>query len=505
MRLTRRAALSTILGTVAAALVAASAAAAGPAKAPVPLPRAERQAVGDRVFATPRTPAGISGWMAVDLDSGEVLDARNPDHAFAPASVAKLPTAFYALDRLGAGHRFETRLMATGPAEGGALRGDLVLAGGGDPELDTDALVPLVRALKERGVARITGRVVVDGTAGVQKPTIDPSQPIDAAYNPALSGLALNFNRVRLKWSTRGKDPSLRVSAAALRHDPEVRGVRVALAGAPDAPLFTHALEAGAEVWHVRAANLRGTGARWLPVRRPEVYAGEVLATLAREQGVALGPVAAAPAPAGAEVLARTESRALDEIVRSMLRYSTNLTAEMVGQAATRAGGMRPGSLAASAAAMGDWAAGVAGFPAGDPGFRLANHSGLSEDSRLSPRRMVALLVAMARRQPGQGTRYARLPGGWIDLMNDYSVAAEGIDIDYDRLQIAAKTGTMDYVRGLAGYIATPSGRRLAFAVFSNDLDRRRPGTRRIDRRWMAHARVFERALLRNWVLATGG
>ncbi len=365
--------------------------------------------------------------------------------------------------------------------------------------------MPLALALKERGVTRVTGRLVVDGSAALRKPTIDPTQPIDAAYNPALSGLALNFNRVRLQWNTHGNEPRLRVSALALRHDPEVRGVRVTVAGRKDAPLFAHALEPGAEVWHVRAAGVRGKGARWLPVRRPERYAGEVFSTLAAEQGVSLGPTVEGVAPPGAEVLARAESRALKPMIASMLRHSTNLTAEMVGQAATRAGGVRPGSLADSAAAMGDWAARLAGFPPGDPGFRLANHSGLSERSRLSPRRMVELLVALARRQPGQGTHYRKLPGGVIDLLRDYNVAAKRVDIDYRALEIAAKTGTMDYVRGLAGYIGTPSGRRLAFAVFSNDLEKREPGVRHIDRHWMARARAFERALVRNWVLATGG
>jgi D-alanyl-D-alanine carboxypeptidase/D-alanyl-D-alanine-endopeptidase (penicillin-binding protein 4) len=84
-------------------------------------------------------------------------------------------------------------------------------------------------------------------------------------------------------------------------------------------------------------------------------------------------------------------------------------------------------------------------------------------------------------------------------------VAAKSIPLDYRHLDIVAKTGTMDYVRGLAGYIATPSGRRLAFAIFSNDLDRRVPGVQRINRRWMARARVFERSLIRNWVLALEG
>ncbi len=145
------------------------------------------------------------------------------------------------------------------------------------------------------------------------------------------------------------------------------------------------------------------------------------------------------------------------------------------------------------------------GFAPGDPGFRLTNHSGLSTDSRVSPRRFVEVLAAMARRQPERSKRHPRLPGGITDLLRDYNVAARSIALDYRHLDIAAKTGTMDYVRGLAGYIATPSGRRLAFAIFSNDLDRRVEGAQRIDRRWMARARVFERALIRNWVLALEG
>lgn len=506
MRLTRRGVLGSFVGAV-CALSAGNVPAVEWLKAPQPVPRPARAAASavPSLPPLPGAPSGITGWMAVDLDTGALIDARQPDHAFAPASVAKLPTAFYALERLGPGHRFETRLLATGPVAGGTLRGDLVLAGGGDPEFDSDALAELVAELRRQGITRVAGRLLVDGSAGLRVPAIDPAQPVDAAYNPALSGLSLNFNRVRLKWSAGGEGPALRVSARALRHDPEVTGVRVALAGAGDAPVFSHALEGGSEVWRVRAADMRGKGERWLPVRRPELYAGEVLATLAAAEGIALGPAVEGPVPPGARLIARTESRELRPMLASMLRYSTNLTAELVGQAASRAGGAQPGSLAASGAAMGAWAAAAAGFPAGDPGFRLANHSGLSEDSRVSPRRMVKLLAAMAARQPGPGVRYERLPGGAIDLLEDYNVAAKGIDIDFRRLDIAAKTGTMDYVRGLAGYIVTPSGRRLAFAVFSNDLERRQPGVRHIDKRWMARARAFERALVRSWVLALEG
>ena len=85
---------------------------------------------------------------------------------------------------------FATRVLATGPVGGGVVQGDLVLAGGGDPALDTDALAGLVRALAERGVHRgrpggswwRTGRCRAVAE-------IDGDQPADAAYNPSISGV----------------------------------------------------------------------------------------------------------------------------------------------------------------------------------------------------------------------------------------------------------------------------------------------------------------------------
>jgi D-alanyl-D-alanine carboxypeptidase/D-alanyl-D-alanine-endopeptidase (penicillin-binding protein 4) len=70
---------------------------------------------------------------------------------------------------------------------------------------------------------------------------------------------------------------------------------------------------------------------------------------------------------------------------------------------------------------------------------------------------------------------------------------------------VVGKTGTLDFVRGLAGYAATPSGRRLVYAWFANDLARRE-ATRGMGRRppgalsWRNRAQALERALLRGWV-----
>ena len=448
---------------------------------------------------------GQSGWMLLDLDTGTVLDGHNADAGFVPASVAKLPTAAFALELLGADHRFETRILATGPVAGGVLEGDLVLAGGGDPELDTDALGVLADDLAARGLSRVSGRFLVDSTALAQLEAIDPGQNVAAAYNPAVSGLNLNFNRVHLKWDRRGKRREIALEAHAERLSPPVESVQVVVTPEARGPIFRYSREGEFEVWHVARRALRGKAARWLPVRDPTAYAGDVFRGLAGARELVLGPSSAGSAAADAELLAHHRSRPLSDILRGMLRHSTNLTAEVAGLAASRAAGAAAPDLAGSARVMNIWAAGAADFPQDDPGFQMANHSGLSTASRLSPRRMVELLAAIARRAPVPGRAHPRLPGPMAGLLADYNVAARRAELAYDRLDVVAKTGTLNYARGLAGYIATPGGRRLAFAVFSNDLARRGAGPQRVNRRWMNRARGFERALIRNWVRLADG
>ncbi|MEM7188841.1 MAG: D-alanyl-D-alanine carboxypeptidase/D-alanyl-D-alanine-endopeptidase [Pseudomonadota bacterium] len=449
--------------------------------------------------------SGRTGWMLIDLDTGQVLDAHNADIAFAPASVAKLPTAAFALDALGPTHRFETQVLATAPVAGGRIDGDLILRGGGDPELDTDALADLAASLRAKGLSRISGQLIADGTAITQVAEIDRDQAADASYNASVSGLNLNFNRVHVKWDARKGKGTLSVEAEAERLSPQVDVVRVAVAPAKGRPLFSLTTAGGRESWVMAQEAYRGRAARWLPVKRPEPYAGEVFRTVARSAGVNLPAPTIGQAPEGATLLTVQRSRPLGDILRRMLRYSTNVTAEVTGAAATRAVGVEAPTLAHSADIMNAWAASVAGFPIGDPGFRFENHSGLSTESRVSPRRMVELLAALGRRSADPGARHGRLPGGIAGYLRVHNVAAKDVPLDYDRLSVVAKTGTMNFIRGLAGYIATPRGKRLAFAIFSNDLARRAPGGQRVNRRWMGRAKGLERALIRSWVMRVDG
>ena len=128
-------------------LLGAAAALAAPA-----LPRRTWAAASAASIASILDASGlgaVSGFAVADLDAGELIEGHDADVGRPPASVAKVVTTLYALDALGPGYRFRTRLLAAGPIEGGTLRGDLVLEGGGDPVLDTDRLGRLVAALKD--------------------------------------------------------------------------------------------------------------------------------------------------------------------------------------------------------------------------------------------------------------------------------------------------------------------------------------------------------------------
>jgi D-alanyl-D-alanine carboxypeptidase/D-alanyl-D-alanine-endopeptidase (penicillin-binding protein 4) len=132
-------------------------------------------------------------------------------------------------------------------------------------------------------------------------------------------------------------------------------------------------------------------GGRWLPVRRPPAYLAEVFQMQARVHGITLGtPVFSESAPPDARVLVEHESAPLEVILRGMMRWSTNLTAEVVGLSATQAGGVRPTTLAESGDEMAAWMRDRLGARQA----RFVDHSGLGVAAGCRPNDMTRALVA---------------------------------------------------------------------------------------------------------------
>ena len=414
-----------------------------PSSSPRPEPRPGRAATLSQSQVTGKGRAiveeanlgGAVSFVVAETATGRVLESHDADTALPPASVAKTMTTFYALDRLGPQHRFTTRVLGTGPIRSGRLQGDLILAGTGDPTLDTDALGALAASLAARGVTTVAGRFLAYGGGVPYLSQIDGNQPGHVGYNPAIAGLNLNYKGTRLT-----------------------------------------------EEWTVSARALGKGGNRWLPVRHPQLYTAEVFATLMRAHGLSLPPVRLIDSLPAAAVLAEQRSEALDEMIRDMLRWSTNLTAEVLGLSASGAP-----SLRTSARLMTDWAAGR-GVSA-----KLVDHSGLSGDNRIAAAEMVKMLRA---------ARNTALP----DLLRDkglYDVG--GRENKEDPVRVRAKTGTLNFVSGLAGYIAPGSGPELTFAILSADIQRRDrlPMSQRENpkggKHWIRRARNMQNSLVRSW------
>lgn len=432
-------------------------------------------------------PGGTVAYAVADARTGEMLENRLSDVGLPPASVTKTVTALYALDNLGAGYRFATRLMAEGKISDGVLDGDLVLAGGGDPTLDTRALADLAAALKAAGLREVRGRFMVWAGALPYARQIDPAQPAHVGYNPALCGLALNFNRVHFEWKRSGGKYGVSMDARAGRYRPEVQVAQMDVVDR-GGPVYTYHDKGGVDHWTVARGALGNGGARWLPVRRPELYAADVFRTLARAHGIELPRETLADHPPQGAEIARHRSDELRVIVQEMLKYSNNLVAEMVGMSASAARAGQPVGMRASAGVMSRWAE----VELGMQDAALVDHSGLGDGSRLQAADMVRALV-LSRVKKALQPLLKTMP-----MRNSNSGNSNEITVQ-------AKTGTLNFVSGLAGYIEGKGQRELAFAVFSADMPRRTtipraqrerpPGARP----WNRRARRLQRKLIARW------
>jgi serine-type D-Ala-D-Ala carboxypeptidase/endopeptidase (penicillin-binding protein 4) len=153
----RRAYLRQRLGPCLAAVVAILVLAA-PAQAAAPGLKARLA----NALAVPHVDPTRTAALAVDLRTGEVVFERNARLSLVPASNQKLPVAYAALARLGAGYRFQTEVVGSGTLVGDVWNGDLWLRGYGDPTLRMADLEALAAEIQGWGIRRVTGAVVAD-------------------------------------------------------------------------------------------------------------------------------------------------------------------------------------------------------------------------------------------------------------------------------------------------------------------------------------------------------
>ena len=376
----------------------------------------------------------------------------------------------------------------------GILKGDLVLAGGGDPTLDTDDLADLAARLKAGGVREVQGQFLVWGGALPFVRQIDRGQPDQVSYNPSISGLNLNFNRVRFEWKKSADTYTILMDARTEKYRPDVQMAKMRIARRKT-PIYTYEQKNGRDHWTVARDALGKGGARWLPVRNPVLYAGEVFQTMTSAHGIRLKPPKQIKTLPGGTVLAAVESAQLQIILKGMLKHSTNLTAEVVGLWASKVRTGQVAGLKASASEMNRWAKTTLGMSR----VALVDHSGLGDASRMTSADMTRGLVAARKSIDVQ------------PLLKDIPMRDANKKIAKNHpVKVMAKTGTLNFVSGLAGYVKAPGKEELAFAVFAADTKRRSGLTKaqreRPDgaRSWNGRAKVLQQDLIDRWAVLFG-
>jgi serine-type D-Ala-D-Ala carboxypeptidase/endopeptidase (penicillin-binding protein 4) len=354
----------------------------------------------------PRVAAAV-----VDLSTGSTLLAENADSALIPASTIKILTATAALEVLGPGHRFMTRVVA------GETPEQIVLVGGGDPMLtarDDGNLTGVTRIseLAERTAATLTKgdttvvELVVDDRL-FTGPAVDPdwrSGYVLGGNVGPVSALAVDGGRIEPGLRARSDDPALFAAAEFAKI------------------LAKHGIV-------VRAGPTRGQ------------------------------------APADAAEIAAVRSAPLAQIVEHVLLVSDNDGAEVLARHVAVGIG-RPGSSDDAEAAIVETLE-RRGIEMSDA--VVADGSGLARGNAVSPEVLVSTLAAAAKAENPQlravltGLPVAQFTGT-LDDRFDSPQAARGAGV------VRAKTGTLTGVSSLAGFVVARDGSIYGFAVLADAI-----------------------------------
>lgn len=250
------------------------------------------------------------GVHAVALPSGEVIASRNATREFAPASTLKVVTAAVAWQRLGAGFRFRTALLARGVVRGGALSGDLILVGGGDPLLSSADLGSAAAAVRRAGITRVSGTVLgddalFDGKRFARDWGVDD---LPFYYAAPIQALAVDEGVLHV-FVRPGKSAGAPLSAVPAIAGTTMRVVSRGTTTPPNGPDDADCARApGSTTIAIFGSYSRGAAPLDLPcaVDDATAFAARALALALRARGVAIGDAAAGP-PAATDVRDRAD------------------------------------------------------------------------------------------------------------------------------------------------------------------------------------------------------
>ena len=416
----------------------------------------------------PRTAVAL---LVQNVDGGQPLLEHRSTEAMNPASVMKLVTAFAALDQLGPAFSWATRISSAADAkpQGGVLPGDLFITGGGDPRLSRERLWLLLRELRSQGIRRIAGDVVTDRSF-FRLPPHDPGafdrRPL-RPYNAGPDALTVDYGAVNVRFRPSADDVSAVIDPLPAGVSLETRIRRAGNGGCSDP---TAQLSATTSVAGNGDTSLRIEGTlppacteafdwNFAPLPPDRLFEG-LFRSLWRELGGEVdGRFRNGHTPPDARQLAESRSPNLPDVLHDMNKWSNNVIARMLLATLGATAEPREDSAAAGARRV---VRSLAANGIDTDQLVIENGAGLSRIERISARSLGQLLLA-AWRNRTMPELIASLPIAGID-----GTASKRLAGSPAQGSAHIKTGTLEGVRSLAGYVLARNGQRYAVVLMIN-------------------------------------
>ena len=417
---------------------------------------------------------------AVAYQSGTAIGGYNIDTYMHPASTQKVLTALAAVLFLGNDYTLKTRLTVSSSAvsggkpvvRGGVLSGDVMVRFTGDPTLTTDKYRELLGILKNHGVTTITGRVYLD-VSRFGEPSRASGWSWDdlpVCFTAPSAPIILNRNCTYAKVQPHG---------AGNRVTPVVpSGTPIELitdAVGVNARDYGGDCRLQADLYYGNKYHITGcvpiqkNNAAWpltLAVADANQWGVDWTQRLLTRLGIkAQGGVAVTRQPrTGFTSVGAVQSRPLRELVRYMLQKSNNLYADAIAKNTAYEFYNLPATYHRTSQALRSILRQYADINLSRA--YIVDASGLSPHNLLSPRDLLECLIYIKNHDAELGL-IAALPVSATSGTMRYRASARDKPLAG---RVIAKTGTLQNVSNLAGFVRSRSGTLVPFVIFTNAI-----------------------------------
>jgi len=415
-------------------------------------------------------PAESVAIVVQPVDGGAPIISHNAAKAMNPASVMKLVTTYAALEALTPAYRWKTEVYRNGPLNQGVLDGDLIIKGYGDPALNITEFWRLLQQVQQQGIRQVKGNLILD--LSVYAPEVSQRPVLDdepwRAYNANPSALLLNGRNTSFRFAVAnvGNKPTVQISQefelpqirvmntmqtrkgacndwrSDLRYSitPQADGVTVAFSGTlPDQ----------CDERYLELSVLSDTQYVFFSFKKLWAQLG----------GQFNGQLVLAPATDANTLVTTWLSPPLDSVVRDINKWSNNVMARQLMLTMALEAGFTPADEAGAALTL-KQVLRQRGLQF--PELVLENGSGLSRIERVSAEHLAQLLVT-AWQRPVMPVLMASMPILGLDGTTKKRLAESA-----SKGMAYLKTGSLEGVSSIAGYVQDHAGKRYVLVVLAN-------------------------------------